>query len=269
MLTTALLALGLASLPDAPRALALTPEGGVAVLAVRAAPGAPAALLEARRLGDQLRYEEAVVEYQRYLATPERPAAERAAALLELGFIHLVLGDAATAEARALEALALDPKLTVPSTAPARQVDFVARMRKAAQARARLELLPRADAEAPFVVRVAVADPEARVTRVLLRHALAATGPFYATEMTCAADACRGAIPPPQGAASFTAWYFVEALDAQQVTAARVAGPESPLQLSVVDQRPWYTSPVVWGVAGAALVGVATVVYLLAPQPPR
>ena len=44
-------------------------------------------------MAEQLRYEEAVVEYQRYLATPDRPIAERANALLELGFVHLVLGD--------------------------------------------------------------------------------------------------------------------------------------------------------------------------------
>jgi hypothetical protein len=69
--------------------------------------------------------------------------------------------------------------------------------------------------------------------------------------------------------ASFTAWYFVEALDPTQLTAARVASPDSPLQLSIVDQKPWYTSPVVWGISGAALVGIATVVFLLAPQPPK
>lgn len=265
-MVSALVTLCLAALPDAPRAIVLTPEPGAA-LVLRAT--APAPLAEARKLNEQLRYEEAVVEYQRYLALPDRPLTERAAALLELGFIHLVLGDQANAEARALEALELDPNLTVPTTAPSKQVDFVARMRKAYLARARLEILPREDGDLPNVVRLKVVDPERQVTRVLLRHALTATGPFHATELTCADDACTGAIPPPKGASSFTAWYFVEALDATQVTAAKVASPDSPLQLTVVEQRAWYTSPVVWGVSGAALVGIATVIFLLAPQPPQ
>ena len=88
--------------------------------------------------------------------------------------------------------------------------------------------------------------------------------------MNCSDEAlCTGSIPPPKDASSFTAWYFVEALDATQLTAAKVASPESPLQLSVVDQKPWYTSPVTWGITGAALVAIATVVFVLAPQPPR
>jgi tetratricopeptide (TPR) repeat protein len=254
----------LTALPDAPRAIVLTPEPGAA-LVLGAAPPAP--LAEARKLNEQLRYEEAVVEYQRYLTLPDRPLTERASALLELGFIHLVLGDQANAEARALEALELDPNLTVPTTAPSKQVDFLTRMRKAYLSRARVELLPRDESDLPNIVRVRVVDPEKRVTRVLLRHALTATGPFHSTELSCADDTCTGAIPPPKGVASFTAWYFVEALDATQVTAAKVASPDSPLQLSVVEQRAWYTSPVVWGVGGAALVGIATVIFLLAPQP--
>ena len=60
-----------------------------------------------------------------------------------------------------------------------------------------------------------------------------------------------------------------EGYDPTQLTAAKVASPETALQLSVVDQKPWYTSPVVWGVTGAALVGIATVAFLLAPQPPQ
>ncbi len=266
-----LLALILAALPDTPRAIVLTPESGALELVVVAAPSTamPMSLVDARKMAEQLRYEEAVVEYQRYLATPDRPLAERAAALLELGFIHLVLGDQLSAETRALEALELDPKLTVPSSAPAKQVDFVAKMRKLYLARARLELQPRDDADPPYVVKVKVIDPEKKVSRVLLRHALTSTGPYYSSEMRCEDALCTGSIPPPKDVSSFTAWYFVEALDPAQLTAAKVAGPDSPLQLSVVDQKPWYTSPVVWGVTGAALVGIATVVFLLAPQPPK
>ena len=53
---------------------------------------------------------------------------------------------------------------------------------------------------------------------------------------------------------------------AKQATVAKVGGPDAPLQLAVVDQRPWYTSPVTWGVAGAVLVGVASVVYWYASE---
>ncbi len=254
----------LAALPDSPRTFVMTPEpGGLVVAAV------PSSLIDARKMVDQLRYEEAVVEYQRYLATPERPVAERAAALLELGFVHLVLGDDANAEARALEALDLDPELTVPASAPAKQVAFVDRMRKLSMSRARLTLAQRDAGDPPYVVRVNVVDPEGRVSRVLLRHALTATGPYYSAEMKCEGEVCRGVIPPPKDSPSFTAWYFVEALDEASATAARVASPESPLQLAIVDEKPWYTSPVTWGVAGAVLVGVATVIYFLSPPPPQ
>lgn len=266
-----LLALLLSVVPDAPRTIVLLPESGAlpAVIAAAPATATPASLTDARKMAEQLRYEEAVVEYQRYLATPDRPINERANALLELGFIHLVLGDQLNAESRALEALELDPKLSVPSTAPNKQVDFVVKMRRLYLARARLELQQRDDADPPYVVKVKVVDPEKKVTRVLLRHALTSTGPYYSSEMTCEEDLCTGSIPPPKDVSSFTAWYFVEALDPTQLTAAKVASSESPLQLSVVDQKPWYTSPVVWGVTGAALVGIATVVFLLSPQPPR
>src|SRR5882672_7915977 len=87
----------------------------------------PESLASARKLADALRYEEAVVEYQRYLGVAgDRPVRERASALFELGFIHLVLGDEATASARATDALALDATLSLPPSAPARQVDFLA-----------------------------------------------------------------------------------------------------------------------------------------------
>lgn len=266
-----LLALVLAVAPaDSPRSIVLLPESGAqVVLAAAPSTATPPSLLEARKLSEQLRYEEAVVEYQRYLALPERPLTERASALMELGFIHLVLGDNANAEARAQEAFELDAKVAAPANAPSKQIDFVERMRKVYLSRARLEVEPRRDDDAPSQVRVVVADPEKVVTRVLLRHALTATGPFYTSEMKCEDEACTGFIPPPKGVSSYTSWYFVEALDPTNTTVARVAGPDSPLQLSVVDQKPWYTNPVVWGVTGAALVGVAAVIFLLAPQPPK
>jgi len=267
MLTTSLVLL-IAAAGDAPRAIVLTPDTGA--LALRATPAeVPEPLKAARRLADQLRYEEAVVEYQRYLALPARPPKERGEALMDLGFIHLVLGDKANAEARALEALELEPSLQAPPGAPAKQVQFVDDMRRLHLARARVELQPREGSDAPNVVRVVVADPEKRVTQVLLRHALSPDGPYYATEMRCDGDTCVAAIPPPVDAPTFTAYYFVEALDATAATQAKVGSPDSPLQLSVADQRPWYTSPVVWGIAGAVLVGVGAAVYALSPQPPQ
>jgi tetratricopeptide (TPR) repeat protein len=254
--------------PDAPRSIVLLPESGAREVVFAATTGTPSSLVDARKMGEQLRYEEAVVEYQRYLATPDRPTAERAQALLELGFTYLVLGDQQNAESRALEALELSPKIALPSNAPAKQVDFVSKMRKAFLARPKLEL-ESGEAEQPWIVKVKKRDPENKVSRLLLRHALTATGPFYATEMTCEEEVCTGAIPPPKDVSSFTAWYFVEALDDTQITQARIASPDAPLQLAIVDQKPWYTSPFVWGGLGAALVGAATVVFLLSPQPPK
>ena len=256
---------------DSPRQIVLTPEGGAArVVAAATAQGElPQPLVDARKLADSLRYEEAVVEYQRYLAIGERPARERAPALLELGFIHLVLGDEANATIRAIQALELDPSLELPASAPARQVDFLAKARRDFLNSARVKVEPRTDGDAPGLVRATVADPEKKVRRVLLRHALASTGPFHSTLMVCEAGRCTGTIPPPQDSSSFNAWYYVEALDAAQLTVARASSPDAPIQLAVVGRKGWYQSPVVWGIGGAALIGIATVVYFLSPAPPR
>ena len=269
MISTLLVCLAVAS--DSPRQIVLTPEGG-AFLVLRAAPAQgelPQALVDARKLAESLRYEEAVVEYQRYLAVGERPARERAEALFELGFIHLVLGDEANADIRAAAALELDPALVLPASAAARQIDFLNKARKDFLTRARVRVEPRLDDDAPGLVRAKIADPQKKVKRVLLRHAMAATGPFHSTLMQCTADACTAVIPPPANINSFTAWYYVEALDEAQLTLARASSPDQPLQLAVVGRKSWYQSPVVWGVGGAALVAVATVIYLLSPAPPR
>lgn len=258
----------LAVATDAPRQAALAPRE---VLRATPAPQGelPRPLADARKLAEQLRYEEAVVEYQRYLAIPERPNRERAEALFELGFIHLVLGDDANADSRAMSALELDPALELPDSAPARQADFLNKARKDFLTRARIRIEPRQDADAPGFVRAKLVDPQGKVKRVLLRHALSATGPFHATPMECVGESCTGAIPPPKDATGFTAWYYVEALDAGQLTLARASSPDEPLQLAVVGGRRWYQSPVVWGAAGAAVIAIAAVVYVLSPAPPR
>jgi hypothetical protein len=229
----------------------------------------PKPLEEARRLADQLRYEEAVVEYQRYLALEDRPGAERALALFELGFIHLVLGDEANAHSRGEQALELDPKLSLPPSAPARQREFLAGLQAAARTKAKLRTEPARSDDPLATVRARLKDPESRVKRVLLRHALAANGPFHSVTLECTGDECSGQIPPPIEVQAFTAWYFVEALDDSSRTVASAGSASTPLQLSVVGRRAWYQSPVTWGVAGAALMAVAVVIYLLSPPPPR
>jgi hypothetical protein len=235
-----------------------------------AAPDPTAALSSARKLADALRYEEAVVEYQRYLGSAvERPPRERASALFELGFIHLVLGDEATAEARAFEALGLDAELALPPSAPARQVDFLNEVKRKFMTRARLTVEPRAPGDSAHVVRARLVDPQKKVKRTLLRHALAMTGPFFAAEMRCEGEVCSAELPALQQGADLTAWYFVEALDAKGATVATAADAREPLQLSVVGSRAWYQSPIVWGAAGAALIAIGVVLYLLSPPPPR
>lgn len=261
-----LLALVMAVAPgDSPRTLVL-PDFSGSVLAASNA-GTPQSLLDARKLAEALRYEEAVVEFQRYLTTPERPVKERSGALFELGFIHLVLGDEATAQARAIEALELDPKLTLPGGTPQKQVDFLNRTRKAWLARARLEVKDRESSDAASLVRVSVSDPEQKVARVLIRYSAKSVGPFSSAQMTCEEGQCSAALPSPTGDPSFTAYYFVEALDATQATIARAGGADAPNQLVVVDSRPWYQSPWVWAIAGAVIVGGAAVGYALAPGP--
>lgn len=223
-------------------------------------------LTRARELAAALRYEEAVVEYQRYLGDPDRPLAERAQALLELGFIHLLLDDAVSAEQRTTEALELDAWVRPPEDAPRKQKELVERVRAKLAARPKLEVLPREDAGRPQQVRASLKDPQAKTSQVLLRHAPVQGGPYRATPMVCHGDTCEGELPSPTRAASFTAWYFVEALDAQGNTVARAANPLAPLQLSVIEQKPWYESPWVYA-GGAALVVGAASVFFIASDP--
>jgi hypothetical protein len=237
------------------------------VLAQAATSGeAQADLAHARELAAALRYEEAVVEYQRYLGHPNRPSAERARALLELGFIHLLLDDTVNAEQRTTEALELDAWVRPPEDAPKKQVDLLERVRAKLAARPRLELLPREEANRPQRVRATLKDPQGKASEVLLRHAPVAGGPYRAAPMVCQEGTCEGELPSPTRAASFTAWYFVEALDAQGNTVARAANPLAPLQLSVIEQKPWYESPWVYA-GGAALVVGAASVFFIASDP--
>ncbi len=262
------LALALTVLLGAENAPAAHPLRAAQQLVLAAEP-APKPLEEARRLADQLRYEEAVVEYQRYLAMEERPAAERAQALFELGFIHLVLGDEANASARGAEALELDASLTLPADAPTRQREFLAQLQKDAASRAHLSSEPNRPDDPPGTVRAKLKDPEGKVKRVLVRHALAVNGPFHSTLLRCDGAECLGQIPPPPDSQAFTAFYFLEALDPSAHTLASAASAATPLQLSVVGRRAWYQSPITWGVAGAAMMAIGLVVYLLSPPPPR
>ena len=263
MLSLTLLALATAA-PDAPLRAASS-----LVLAQAPAPGAAQAdLARAREFAGALRYEEAVVEYQRYLGHPHRPTAERAQALLELGFIHLLLEDEVNAEQRTQEALELDAWVRPPPEAPRKQVELVERVRESLAARPRLEVLPRERASRPQVVRAQLKDPRGKAREVLLRHAPAPGGPYRAAPMVCQAGTCEGELPSPTRAASFTAWYFVEALDTQGNTVARAANPLAPLQLSVIEQKPWYDSPWVYAGGAALVVGAATV-FFIASDPRR
>ncbi len=247
----------LTAAPDAP--LRATPT----VLLSQAPSEDARALLErARRLAEEQRYEEAVVEYQRYLVLPGRPAAERAQVLLALGSLHLLLEDAPNAELRTTEALELDAWVRPPPGAPPRQVELLERVRAQLAARPKLEVLPReADAE-PRRVRASLTDPQRRTSQVLLRHATAPDGPYRAARMACERGTCEGELPTPAHSTNFTAWYFVEALDAQGHTLTRAASPRAPLQLSVIEQRAWYESPWVYAGGAAVLIGAATVFFI-------
>lgn len=223
-------------------------------------------LQSARKLAEELRYEEAVVEYQRYLGEPVRPVKERARALMELGFLHLILGDEVNAQRRATEALELDPTLRAPSSAPQKQQQFLETVREKMAERPHLDVDIRHDDDAPDVIRSKYTDPKSRVRKVLLRHALGPNGPFYSTPMQCSQGECLAHIPAPRGGNDFTAWYYIEALDERGETVGQAASPGSPLQVTIAGLKPWYSSPVVWGVGGAAVVAAAAV-YFIAVAP--
>lgn len=226
-------------------------------------------LLDARKLAEELRYEEAVVEYQRYLGEPQRPAKERARALLELGFLHFILGDEVNAERRAMEALEMDDALRLPPGSPVKQQQFLDRMRSVFAERPTLVLDSRSAEDGLEVVRAKLRDPKKRVGSVLIRHALTRNGPFYSSPMQCEAGDCRGSIPPPSGSSSFTAFYYVEALDPAGNTVASAAGPSAPLEVSISSSSSWYASPWVWGGASAAVVAAAAVFFIASAPPAR
>lgn len=218
-------------------------------------------LQNARRLANELRYEEAIVEYHRYLGLPDRPLAERARALFDLAFLHLVLGDERSARLRAFEALESDPSLRLPSDAPSKQQDFLETTRKRFEARTRIDVLPPEDPDAPQRIRARVIDPEGRAKAVLLRHSLSPTGPFFGQRMVCAKEVCTAELLAPQGVDTYTAWYFVEATDAEGTTLSRSASADAPLRVSIVAQEPWYRSPWVYAGGAAALLSAAAVFY--------
>lgn len=255
---------------DAPRIAALWPNKVPALtLATRAAEGGAAedadaetALENARRLSDELRYEEAVVEYQRFVASPDRPTADRARALFELGFIHLVLGDERSAELRATEALELDPSLRLPPDAPSRELKFLEKMRQSFDARTRLEVLPPDNPDAPQRIRARLEDPRKSARTVMLRHALAATGPYFGQRMRCAGELCDAEIPLPKDTRTLTVWYYVEANDGEGNTVARAGSTTAPLRVSIVDKEPWYRSPWIYAGGAAAVIGAAAIFFV-------
>ncbi|MFL5319215.1 MAG: hypothetical protein ACJ790_06125 [Myxococcaceae bacterium] len=219
-------------------------------------------LQNARKLAEDLRYEEAVVEYQRYLGEPVRPVKERARALMELGFLHLILGDEVNAQRRAIEALDLDPTLRAPASAPQKQQQFLDKVRDLMAERPRIEVDPRQADDPPDVLRVHYTDPKKRVRKLLLRHALAVNGPFYSTPLRCVQNECTTHIPAPEGGNDFTAWYYLEALDDQGNTLGQSASPGSPLQVTIAGLKPWYSSPWVWGIGGAAVIAAGAVFFI-------
>jgi len=224
-------------------------------------------LAQARKLADDLRFEEAVVEYQRYLGDPSRPARERAQALFELAVLHQVLADQVNALKRAVDALELNPSFQLPPGTPAKQVALLEAAQKQLRSRVKVDLVPREENEPPSRVRAKMSDPDHRARTLLLRHALASEGPYWASPMNCRGDQCVGDLP--QGASSaYTAWYYVEANDTEGNTLARAAGPDSPMQVVVAIDKPWFTNPLVWVGASAVLVGAAGAVFL-ASQPGR
>ena len=230
---------------------------------ILAASDVPDSLVTARKLTDQLRYEEAVVEYERYLGLPERPNAERAKALFELAFIHLLLGDEVTARMRGTAAIEADAGLRLPPDAPPKQRDFFELIRAEHGSRPRLEVLPGDDADAPQRIHARLADPKRRVSAVFVRHSLGKTGPFHATRMACAADGqCAAEIPAPIGVEAWTAWYYVEANDPEGNTLALAANASAPLRVSVVSRAPWYQSPWIWAGSAAALIAAGALVYV-------
>ena len=66
---------------------------------------------------------------------------------MELGFLHLVLGDELNARRRTFEALELDGQIHASPGAPKKQLDFLAELRRELEARPKLELLPRTGEE--------------------------------------------------------------------------------------------------------------------------
>lgn len=229
-------------------------------------PPPPPALVEARKLGEDLRFEEALVEYQRYLTDQARPKEERAQALFELAVLHQVLKDDTNAKVRAVEAVEADPSLQLPQAAPAKHTALLEAARKFLAERVSLDVVPRPTHEPTWRVRAALRDPDRRARAVLLRHARAADGPYRSTQMNCGTAECIGDLPPPVSGATYTAWYYVEANDAGGNTLARAASPAAPLQVAVARDTPWFTNPLVWIGGAVALVGAGAIAYAVTQQ---
>jgi len=229
---------------------------------------APPVLVQARKLAEDLRYEEAVVEYQRYLGDATRPTRERARALFELAMLHQVLADQVNALKRAMEALEHDPSLSLPPGTPAKEVSLLEAAQKQLRARVKVNLIPREESEPPSRVRAKMSDPDGRARATLLRHALSSEGPYWSSPMSCRGDLCTGDLPQATGSSAYTAWYYVEANDSEGNTLARAAGPDSPMQVVVQLDKPWFSNPLIWVGGAVVLVGTAGVVYAVSKPTP-
>jgi hypothetical protein len=229
----------------------------------------PPVLAQARKLADDLRFEEAVVEYQRYLGDASRPARERAQALFELAVLHQVLADDVSALKRAVEAVELDGAFAPPPGTPSRQVQLLDAARKQLRARVKVDLIPREESEPPSRVRARMSDPDHRARALLLRHAQASEGPYWSSTMSCRGEQCVGDLPQPAGSSAYTAWYYVEANDSEGNTLARAAGPLAPMQVVVQQDKPWFSNPLVWIGTAVVLVGATGIAYVATKPPPQ
>lgn len=266
-------------------ALPLCVALAVGVVAVSAAP-APAAAEERDRVRRRLAEGRKLYEEQEYRAAIRTLApvgrdttatrAQRLEALELLGLCSFILGDEAQAREAFEDLLAIDPGYSLREASDSPKIrKFFERVKKAYipdyEPTARVSLEHAAPDSAVAGRRlelvVEVSKGAELVKEVNLRWRRRGVLQYERTSMNAQGEArWRARFTPPSDEAGYALEYFIEAEDIAGAQLARIAGPETPLALSLSgapDASPaWYRRWYVWVGAGAVVLGTAAVIVV-------
>jgi hypothetical protein len=226
-----------------------------------------------RRYADQ-DYRAAIELFQAVLADSASTRDQRARADEYIGLSWLILGKQQRAREAFEDLLSIDPHytLTDPSHSPKLReffeqvrLSFVPGYASAGAGEAELEHAAPSGAIAgrPVEIAAVVTRGAPAVKRVQLYFRRQGLLEYHAELLRLENGRFAATFAPPREATDYTLEYWLEARDAQNRVAARVASPEAPIALPVrgapqgTATVAWYKRWYVWAAVGAVVAGAA------------